>query len=153
MKQLSTDYINQELSSGTMKDEDLIPTFRDFLTSIAADCDIQEQVNILSSQINDLPYDDEGNYIIENSREDAFDVLNDLFDLLDEIAPPGCYFGSCAGDGTSYGFWLLDVLGLRGYVEEQLFICLADLDTMSFIDLHKKLETVTGVVKTAAELG
>tara|TARA_Y100000310_G_scaffold343680_1_gene452443 strand:- start:1457 stop:1825 length:369 start_codon:yes stop_codon:yes gene_type:complete len=31
--------------------------------------------------------------------------LEDLFDLLDEFAPPGYHFGAHEGDGSDFGFW------------------------------------------------
>ena len=43
----------------------------------------------------------EGDYWIEQASEDT-DLL---FDILDAIAPEGCYFGALEGDGACYGFW------------------------------------------------
>lgn len=43
----------------------------------------------------------EGDYWTEQANDDAFE----LFDILDSIAPEGCYFGAHEGDGSCYGFW------------------------------------------------
>lgn len=36
---------------------------------------------------------------------EAIDFLNELYDLLNEHAPDGCYFGAHEGDGSDFGFW------------------------------------------------
>lgn len=38
-------------------------------------------------------------------QEQADDNTHMLFDILDSIAPDGCYFGAIEGDGSCYGFW------------------------------------------------
>ena len=43
----------------------------------------------------------EGDYWTEQATEDTMT----LFDILDSIAPEGCYFGALEGDGSCYGFW------------------------------------------------
>lgn len=37
--------------------------------------------------------------------DDASYVLEELFDLLDELSPPDHYFGAHPGDGADFGWW------------------------------------------------
>ena len=46
----------------------------------------------------------EGDYWTEQADDDT----HELFDILDSIAPEGCYFGALEGDGSCYGFWLCE---------------------------------------------
>lgn len=39
--------------------------------------------------------------------EEFIDVINDVFDVLNEYAPEGYYFGTLEGDGACFGFWPL----------------------------------------------
>ena len=43
----------------------------------------------------------EGNYWTEQAHDD----LDDIFDVMQDIAPIGCYFGAHIGDGALFGFW------------------------------------------------
>ena len=35
-------------------------------------------------------------------------VWEDLFDVMDTIAPKGCYFGNTEGNASDYGFWEIE---------------------------------------------
>ena len=88
------DLRDRSVSSGTLKSEDLIPKFLGVLKTYGKD-----------------KYDA---YIKENPEvedwEDLDDetlgwVVDELTDLLNEIAPEGCFFGASEGDGADFGFW------------------------------------------------
>lgn len=88
------DLRNRSVSSGTLKSKDLVPKFLDALKTYGKD-----------------KYDA---YIRENPEVEDWENLDDetmgwvvdeLMDLLNEIAPDGCYFGASEGDGADFGFW------------------------------------------------
>ena len=90
------------VSEGTMRDEDLISSFtwelEHYLQRLRLTRDQRKQFTDLVRECNDWePHDDTG--------EDGSVLVGELFDALDEIAPPHCYFGASDGDGASYGFW------------------------------------------------
>jgi len=50
-----------------------------------------------------------GDFDIEDHADDDEDaqyMLEELFDALDDHAPPFCYFGANVGDGSDFGFWV-----------------------------------------------
>jgi hypothetical protein len=90
------------ISSGTMRNEDLIPTFA------------WELDHLLKKQVKRFKRAEYRKLIREAEkieREEAFDTeeagytLEALFDALQAFAPPLCYFGANEGDGADYGFW------------------------------------------------
>ena len=79
--------------SGTMRPEDLIPAFLHELRAVPEVAGNLDEIEARMAQ------DD---YFLS---EDAGYDLEELFDLLDEVAPEGCSFGAHPGDGADYGFW------------------------------------------------
>jgi hypothetical protein len=85
------------VSSGTMRDQDLIPRFLDVL---------DEHAPAKAEELRDL-------YPITLENLDEHDsetmarsmLVHDLFEALNEIAPEDHYFGAHEGDGADYGFW------------------------------------------------
>ncbi|OGC94024.1 MAG: hypothetical protein A2W25_11625 [candidate division Zixibacteria bacterium RBG_16_53_22] len=116
-KRLSREYIGP-LSSATMRAEDLIPKFMAFLDGVAQQCRIVRRVKALQADVDRLklihkpgyhqPYyaDDDDFQDGMSSAEVAEYILNeDIWSLLDEIAPRHCGFSSHEGDGACYGYW------------------------------------------------
>ena len=78
-----------ELIGGTMREEDLVPTFLD-------------ELELLNPRKAKQLRADMPEY---GTEEMSFFLNEDLFDALQECAPPNHYFGSHPGDGACYGFW------------------------------------------------
>lgn len=101
------------VSWGTMRPQDLIPSFLDVLHAHASKetcrrihrtyADVFRSIGQLA-----IYHRDPWEVFIETSathEETAGFLLSDLFDALEETAPEGCYFGAIDGDGADYGFW------------------------------------------------
>lgn len=84
--------LNQTISHGTMRPEDLIPKFLEVLE------ELNPKVSESAKRWNELAI-----------QEAQSQFLSELFDLLDQEAPEGFYFGSHPGDGSDYGFWQMEV--------------------------------------------
>jgi len=82
------------VSSGTHRTEDLI----DALSGEIVYLEIPDSQTILRevSEIKDF------------DTEDASYILDELFNKLDEHAPPHMYFGALEGDGADFGWWSRD---------------------------------------------
>lgn len=90
------------ISSGTMREEDLIPCFLDCLEHFSPD----QAAAIREEHADDLAKlgsDD----CDDDTMESLSYLLNEtLCDALQQYAPPYFCFGSHPGDGADYGFWL-----------------------------------------------
>lgn len=77
---------------------DLIETFRDELATL-----IKRNGAITETQQALLR--DAESVMQKWDEEEAAGILSELFDALNEFAPPYAHFGASEGDGASYGFW------------------------------------------------
>jgi len=75
------------VSWGTLKPEDVLEALYDTAYNLL--CDLSR-----------IPEPD----AIESDETRGY-VIDELFDLLNDVAPPGYYFGSLEGDGADFGFW------------------------------------------------
>lgn len=95
------------ISSGTMREEDLIPDFCYELNRLARQTGIlnrkeraahRKLVREIESRMESEDY--------YGSADSSDDLNETLFNALDEYAAPYFYFGAHPGDGADYGFWL-----------------------------------------------
>lgn len=96
------------ISSGTMREEDLIPAFLEELKRLTSKTRFKQ---ICAGWVKDVirpleKHEETGEALCDSWFEDAGYFLNNvLFDALQEFAPPFVYFSSHPGDGADYGFW------------------------------------------------
>lgn len=73
-----------------------------FLDSLSLDSEIEERIEKARACMGDP-----GNPLAvdEIQKRNKQILLGELFDVLDEMAPEGCYFGGHPVDQTLIGFW------------------------------------------------
>lgn len=119
------------ISHGTLRKEDLIPSFIDALDEIKQQfiyCELgkeqearqnHDRIENLCAAVEQRKLSDYGTEEDYFSSDDADSDLEDLTDLLNEFAPPFCYFGTHPGDGSDFGFWPMDIEEIK----EQIDFC------------------------------
>jgi len=115
------------VSSGTMRPEDLIPSFASALDDLKLSRAHRKLVN-------------EANRIEDFDSEDAGYILEELFEALEAYAPAYAYFGAHPGDGSDYGFWLSD-----GFPD--------DFDGLKVADTSEVLKGYSGEVLQVSDHG
>ncbi len=88
--------LNASVSHGTMRRQDLIPTFMEVLKETPEYVQLMQLVPCHAL---------ENEYAEWWNSEDAIRLLESLFDTLNDYAPEGYYFGAYPGDESDYGFW------------------------------------------------
>lgn len=77
--------LNQTVSHGTLNPDHLIPTFASLFKRLAP-----ERCKEWGSQ---------------PAADTQDEMLVELFEELEKLAPEGYYFGALEGDGSDFGFW------------------------------------------------
>lgn len=99
----TNDLKNITVIHGTHRPQDLIPKFLELVKEQAP----SEYVALMATPFGPIPayVADEGDGSEWWHSEEASIVLEELFDILNEVAPEGYYFGAHSGDGSDFGFW------------------------------------------------
>lgn len=101
MKRRKSRYLELgEVSSATLRPEDLIPAYLSALEDVRLSREDRIQAaTIARDSERDGYYDGEG-------ENDPDEDTNALADILDAHCPPYTYFGSLEGDGACFGVWV-----------------------------------------------
>jgi hypothetical protein len=108
------------VSTGTLRTEDLLVRYWQTAEQLAQLADRPALIN--PSTLAGLE-----KLVGEDSRESdwndqqAAELLEDLHETLQDVAPHGFYFGASEGDGACFGFWLQD--DWRDALEERGIDC------------------------------
>lgn len=87
------------VSHGTLRSWDLLNSFLSPLEELSGNEPLQREVRAM------LVFgEDEVQY--GNKGEEASELLNEVFDELEAVAPDGYYFGNTDGDSSDFGFWV-----------------------------------------------
>jgi hypothetical protein len=136
------------ISSGTMRKDDLIPTFVYEILRI-------DPENRVALEIQEKMNNDENYY---KSEDSDYDLNESLFDELNELCDiPYSYFGAHPGDGSDYGFWIDtervdsdlrygELKNVDDVEESFLAVEVNDHGNMTLYRYHLEREEVWGVV-------
>jgi hypothetical protein len=98
------------VSHGTMRTDDLIPVFLDVAEGLRLSRRDRADIKALRNEWEACEHEDgckqhsnPGDSTCDNEADSSCERL---FDILNNYAPPYCYFGSHEGDGSDYGFWV-----------------------------------------------
>lgn len=111
MKKLGKEFEGFTVSEATLRTEDLLASFIQFINNlvegkkiIGNEVDAEDVRSLLDEHQSILDgMHDTGEY---NDDVDVF-LNEDVYDFLNKIAPENCYFGAHEGDGACFGFWLI----------------------------------------------
>lgn len=86
------------ISHGTLRTEDLLAAFANELRMIEPNASLVAEADAVAL-LHSFGWLD-----IMGSRE-AGELVEDLIEALNALAPAYCYFGTTEGDGSDFGFW------------------------------------------------
>ena len=148
------------ISFGTLRGPDLMENFSDELKRLQ---DGTENRKLLTEAQNWLEEYEEASqsaepFDLEGLEERGSEIINDLENALNNLAPVYCYFGTLEGDGTDYGFWID-----QDYLAEAIRYCepweadseyVYDPDNEAFIHVndHGNVTVLTGTGDAPGEV-
>ena len=94
------------VSSGTMRPLDLLSTFTAELDQWDRDAAVAWR-ELFPEVASALADEDPEEALEEVDGGLVSEAVDELFDRLDYISPPGCHFGAHEGDGSDYGWWYM----------------------------------------------
>ena len=103
MRLSSGKYANISISTDTLIMEDIVKRILEFMANVHFLGDIDDRTLVKIKDLVDEILKCEG-----NMSETALELYDVLFNVMNDIAPEYCYFGSHHGDGADIGFWTME---------------------------------------------
>jgi hypothetical protein len=127
MNNLDKKFIGTSVSEGTLKTDDLVENMLSFLR----EHDNEGYAKLLKAWRVDLPHPNDkdpfqGKDFKQWCRDDldydnveVHQLLAEIDNHLNDIAPVGCYFGAHLGNGSDFGFWMVEEDEEEGVVDDE----------------------------------
>lgn len=92
------------ISTGTLRDDDVIPALLDACDTVRMTRDDREQARDLRKEWDHWQGSEDDRP--EWGHESSGEIWEALLDLLGNYAPPYCFVGASEGDGADIGVWV-----------------------------------------------
>jgi hypothetical protein len=159
MKMKMVDFVGT-VSHATMRTEDLVPCFLAVLEKYSPESAVMI-IGSIGLECDVLTYRlfagrpevgrEEHYESVWDSEAMSYILNEDIWEAMEEIAPPGYYFGAHEGDGSDYGYWFgVDEFDLRNALmdmvdEEERFEELQSLSRRLAIAMYGADNQLTNV--------
>ena len=90
------------ISHATLRSDDLISAFAPVLSEMDKN---ETYSSLLSDATSWLEEQDDDTENHPGEQQTGSEIVNELIDALNDLAPPFTYFGNTEGDGSDFGFW------------------------------------------------
>jgi len=95
-------------SHATLREEDLLPAFIQGFYDMNTPGKVPSNWHAYLGKVKAIEARmEEGGDQYWESEDVGYD-LEEMFDLLNDIAPEGYYFGAIEGDGSDFGYWAVE---------------------------------------------
>lgn len=132
------------VSTGTLKTEDLLSAFVAELQEFDAFDQLTKEMAQCCETADALALGINNNWLNDDGLEAASDVVGELIDHLNSLAPDYMSFGAHEGDGADYGWWPSI---------EALEDAVRDGDCLKVDDLGQVPDNYTGLVMQVSDHG
>lgn len=105
------------ISHGTLRPEDLIPDLIEHIRALDSEGRFNSRLEELEKELE--TYEEIGELADPQYPDE---VVVELMEILGEFAPPYMYFGTRAGDGAGFGFWLSEDWKRQMEEDDVLFV-------------------------------
>ena len=113
MISLPDEYAGAVISEATLRSEDLLRSFYDFIKEHKEETELDEdrwdklekEIEPIFSRMISSGFCGSMEFADEDRETTSYLINEDIFDILVEMSPKNTCFGANEGDGACFGFW------------------------------------------------